>query len=98
MPNEKSPKLPEIGMLGPSAVSDYPTKEHVYALCLQRKVDLLKAALRDAILCRGRVISECVDFDPAGSTYEVDWAPEVKEWAKLADLDLDKHDPGDWRR
>lgn len=58
-----------------------------------RALEETKAALRKAILSKGRVKSECVDYDPAGSTYEVDWLPEVKEWAKLADLDLDKHDP-----
>lgn len=61
-------------------------------------VRALKDALRKAILSKGRVKSECTDYDPAGSTYEVDWLPEVKEWAKLADLDLDKHDPGFYLR
>lgn len=58
-----------------------------------RALEETKNALRKAILIQGRVKSECVDYDPAGSTYQVDWLPEVKEWAKLADLDLDKHDP-----
>jgi hypothetical protein len=62
-------------------------------------IDRLKAALKSAILDRSRVTSKCVDFDPgAGSTYEIDWMPKVKEWAALCDLDLDKHDPSSYAR
>lgn len=57
-----------------------------------------KAALRKAILSTSRSKAECTDYDPAGSTYEVDWLPEVKEWAKLADLDLEKYDPGFYQK
>lgn len=47
-----------------------------------------KEALRKAILSKGRVKAECTDYDPAGSTYEVDWLPEVKEWAKRPNTKL----------
>ena len=53
----------------------------------------LKEALRSAILDRHRVTRKCVDYDPAGSTYEMDWSPKVKEWAKLCGMDLDEYDP-----
>ena len=53
----------------------------------------LKVALREAILKTGRVSKKCIEADPAGCTYDIDWLPEVKEWAKLADLNLEKHNP-----
>jgi len=53
----------------------------------------LKRALRAAILKTNRTITKCTDYDPAGSTYEIDWTDEVKEWASLCDLDLEKYDP-----
>lgn len=57
------------------------------------EVRLLRKALADAILNQSRVSRTCVDYDPAGSTYELDWLPDVKEWAALCELDLEKHDP-----
>jgi len=57
------------------------------------EIEILKEALRTAILNTNRVSDRCIDYDPAGSTYEIDWTNEVKEWAKLCDLDLEKHDP-----
>ncbi|MBU0977089.1 MAG: hypothetical protein KKD18_01605 [Nanoarchaeota archaeon] len=53
----------------------------------------LKAALRDAIINTNRIIKTRKTYDPAGSTYDIDWLDRVKEWAKLCDLDLDKYDP-----
>ena len=53
----------------------------------------LKRSLRAAILNTNRTTTRRIDYDPAGSAYEIDWADEVKEWAKLCDLDLEKHDP-----
>jgi hypothetical protein len=55
--------------------------------------DRLRQALKAAILSTRRTVSRCVDYDPAGSTYEVDWLPMVREWAGLCGLDLTKHDP-----
>jgi hypothetical protein len=55
--------------------------------------DRLKQALKDAILSTRRIVKTCVDYDPAGSTYEVDWLPKVKEWAGLCGLNLEEHDP-----
>jgi len=46
----------------------------------------LKKALRAAILNTNRTIKRFNDYD---LTYEVDWTDEVKEWAKLCDLDLE---------
>ena len=60
---------------------------------LEKKLERTKEALRKAILSTGRVYDICVDFDAAGSTFEVMWNPEVIEWAELADLDLSKHQP-----
>ena len=62
------------------------------------EIEILKEALWTAILTTNRVSDRCVDYDPAGSTYEIDWTDEVKEWAKLCDLDLEKHDPFFHRR
>lgn len=53
----------------------------------------LKAALREAILSTYRVSRRTVEYDPAGSTYEIEWTDQVKGWAKLCDLDLEKHEP-----
>ncbi len=58
----------------------------------------LKKALQAAILKTNRTVTRCIDYDPAGSTYEIDWTDEVKEWAKLCDLDLEKYDPPNRRR
>jgi len=59
----------------------------------------LKKALQAAILKTNRTVTRCVNCDPAArSTYEIDWTDEVKEWAKLCDLDLEKYDPPmEWR-
>jgi len=62
-------------------------------LVLVNEVRKLRGALVCAILQRQRASKVCVDYDPAGSTYEVDWLPEVKGWAELCELDLEKHDP-----
>lgn len=59
----------------------------------QSQVDSLKAALRKAIVNRTRAKKKLVEFDPAGSTYDIDWTNETKEWASLCDLDLDQIDP-----
>lgn len=53
----------------------------------------LKKALGEAILSTHRVNSRCVEFDPAGSEYELTWTKEVERWAKLCGLDLSKHNP-----
>lgn len=55
---------------------------------LLKTLEKTKAALREAIMRKTRVQRKLVDYDPAGLTYEIDWLPEVKEWAKLADLQL----------
>jgi hypothetical protein len=57
------------------------------------EIGRLKAALRAAILSTHRVTQRCVDYDPAGSTYEIDWAPEVREWSALCGLDIDSYHP-----
>ena len=57
------------------------------------KTKELKAALRKAILSISRAKSRCVEVDPAGNSYEVDWLDEVKGWAKLCNLNLKKYDP-----
>lgn len=57
------------------------------------EIENLKKALRDAILNTNRIDRKIIDFDPAGSTYKVDWIDRVKEWAELCDLDLEKYDP-----
>lgn len=57
------------------------------------EIEKLKKALKSAILNTNRACSKLVDYDSAGSTYEIDWLNRVKEWAKLCDLDLEKHDP-----
>lgn len=59
----------------------------------------LAAALRVAILCQVKTTSVVVDCDPAaGSTYEVDWTSQVREWAELCGLDLSKHEPFFYQR
>ncbi|MCK9154490.1 MAG: hypothetical protein M0P12_00100 [Paludibacteraceae bacterium] len=58
----------------------------------------IKKALRQAILSTTRIKAECTEFDSSGSTFEIDWLPEVKEWAKLSDLDLSKYDPESYVR
>ena len=60
---------------------------------LTAQLEATKAALREAILDRSRVRTVCSDVDPSGSAYEVTWREDVRKWAKLADLDLDKHNP-----
>jgi hypothetical protein len=57
------------------------------------EITRLKEALRRAILSPTRVRTRCVEYDPSGSTYEVEWLGEVRQWAALCDLDLDAHDP-----
>lgn len=47
------------------------------------EVEILKDALRNVIISRDRVIRKIVDYDPAGSTYEMHWTEEVKRWANL---------------
>lgn len=54
------------------------------------EIEELKKALREAIFSTKRTIRRTIEYDPgAGSTYSYDWRPEVKQWAKLCDLDLD---------
>lgn len=60
---------------------------------LTAEVDQLKAALREAVLDRHKVVSRCVESDPAGGTYELTWTNKVVEWAALCDLDLSKYNP-----
>lgn len=62
--------------------------------CQERlQISVLKAALRTAILETHRVNIRCVNYDPAGSTYEADFSPEVRRWAVLCDLDLEQYTP-----
>ena len=56
-------------------------------------IEALKSALREAILNTVRVRRRCIEYDPAGSTYEVDWTPDAKRWAALCDLDLEDREP-----
>ncbi len=56
-------------------------------------VSELKKALAESMFCRHFTTSKCIDYDSAGSTYQVDWTKQFKEWAKLADVDLSKHNP-----
>lgn len=58
---------------------------------LRQENERLKDALRKAILNTNRVVRRCVEVDPAGNTYEVDWLQYTKEWADLCGLDLDQH-------
>lgn len=60
---------------------------------LQLEIVELKTALKNATMQTARVSKKLVNFDPAGSDYEVDWLPEVRGWAELCGLDLTKHDP-----
>ncbi len=53
----------------------------------------VEKAKQAAILKTNRTVTRHIDYDPAGSTYEIDWTDEVKEWAKLCGLDLEKYDP-----
>jgi len=53
----------------------------------------LKEALREAIFSRSIVRRRCVEVDPAGNTYELDWSDEAKRWAALCGVDLEKMDP-----
>lgn len=54
---------------------------------------VLKEALKKALFLKQRVIRKCIEFDPsAGSTYEYCWTKEMQELAKLADVDINKHD------
>ncbi len=58
-------------------------------------IEMLKQALRKAIIFTHRTKRRCVEHDPAGSTYEIDWNDEAMAWAKLCDLDLTKFEPPD---
>lgn len=57
------------------------------------EVEALKQALREAILSTSRTVRLDIEYDPAGSSWDEDWSPKVKEWAALCGLDLSKHDP-----
>lgn len=57
------------------------------------EVEVLKVALRCAILNTRRTKTKIIKSDPAGSAYEIDWTDDTKKWAKLCDLDLETHDP-----
>lgn len=57
------------------------------------EVEALKRALREAILDTSRTVRLNYDYDPAGSSWTVDWNDRTKAWAKLCDLDLDEHLP-----
>ncbi len=63
------------------------------AVLLVNEVQLLRKALAEAMFNRSHVKETCVDYDPAGSTYDLDWMPHVKEWAVLCGVDLEKYDP-----
>ena len=65
-----------------------PESEHE---AMSKLIESLKSALAGAIVDTSRVQSRCIDFDPeAGSTYEIDWKDNVKEWAKLCGLNLNQ--------
>lgn len=68
-----------------------PTPED--AVLLVNEVQLLRKALAEAMFNRSHVKETCVDYDPAGSTYDLEWMPHIKEWAALCNVDLEKYDP-----
>lgn len=60
---------------------------------VQQELETVRAALAQAIFCRSLTTKHCIDYDPAGSTYEVDWTPEAKKWCELAGVDLTNREP-----
>lgn len=58
------------------------------------QVTVLKAALRAAILSTHRVSSQCLRSNSDGNPiFELAFTAEVRRWAALCDLDLEKYDP-----
>lgn len=60
---------------------------------INQRIKELQKALAESMFCRHFTTSKCINYDSAGSTYQVDWTKQFKEWAKLADVDLSKHNP-----
>lgn len=60
---------------------------------VSQKIKELQKALAESMFCRHFTTSKCINYDSAGSTYQVDWTKQFKEWAKLANVDLSKHNP-----
>ena len=56
-------------------------------------IELLKAELGKAMFCRALTRTRCVEVDPSGNTYEIDWTESARKWAILAGIDLSEHDP-----
>ena len=61
------------------------------------QIKQLKKALRKAIFDLSRVDKTYIKVDPVenitGSVGEYKWNSQVKEWAKLCDLNLEHYDP-----
>ena len=77
-----------------SSAYDHFTDDLEKLLQSEKKMsEKLKEALRDTIINTSRIIKTTTQYDPAGSTYKIDWHDRVKRWAELCDLDLDKYDP-----
>lgn len=55
----------------------------------------LKEALAKAMFTkdRSKIKEVCTNYDPAGNDYEIDFTEEMKEWAKLCEVELEKHNP-----
>lgn len=64
-------------------------KETVAAL--KAEVSDLKRALGEALLMSHKTSRRQDDYDE--DEFHVEWLPRVKELAKLAGVDLSKHDP-----
>ncbi len=56
-------------------------------------IEALKQALRESILTTTRTVRSNFKYDPAGSSWDEDWSPQVYQWAALCNLDLSKHKP-----
>ena len=60
-------------------------------------IEILKNALKVAILTKQRVVEIVYHDDytsgPDCADYSLDWTDEVKEWAKLCNLNLKDYDP-----
>lgn len=72
-------------------------REYAKANRLEPEVDVktaeLKEALKKAMFTKNMVNEKCVETDPAGNKYEVDFTDDMKYWAKLCDIDIEKCEP-----
>ncbi len=67
----------------------------------QMRIQELERLVERALFKKRLTTRKCVDADPAGNTYEIDWDSETVEIAKKANIDLTKHETyldygGEW--